>query len=339
MRVCCVGAGAIGGTVAARLARVGIDPLVIDADGDHVQRLRHPGLRVDGLDGGTVTPLRACTPEDAASELASPCDVVLLAVRSQATKAALAPLAGRLGSASDVVSLQNGLNEERIAAIVRAERTIGCVVGFGATWIAPGHVELTSPGDLAIGRLDGTTDARLERVRGLLDHAFPTRTTANIVGALWGKMLVNSVTVLGALGGLLLGELLAGNPRVCAHVVAEGVDVAVAEGVMLEDVFGIVPPELIAHRGAGWLDALTRAFAIVGQVFGQVKSVTWRDFELGRPTEIDAVTGEIVRRGARHGVPTPLDTLAYQMLRDIAAGTRAIDRRNLAALTALVQGP
>ena len=236
------------------------------------------------------------------------------------------------------MSLQNGLNEERIAALVGVERTIGCVVGFGATWLAAGHVELTSPGDLVIGRLDGTTDPRLEAVRALLERAFPTRISANIVGALWGKMLVNSVTVLGALGGLRLGELLAWNPHLCAHVVAEGVDVAVAEGVTLEDVFGIVPPELVARRGEGWIDALTRAFAIVGQVFGQVKSVTWRDFELGRPTEIEAVTGEIVRRAEHRGVPAPLDAAAYRMLREIAAGTRRIERRNLEALAA-TRGP
>ena len=342
MRVWCVGAGAIGGTVAARLARAGIAPLVIDADREHVGRLRAPGLRVDGLerergtslDDGSVTPLAACMPDEATGT----CDLLLLAVRSQATGAALAPIARHLGPASDVVSLQNGLNEERIAALVGTERTIGCVVGFGATWIGPGHVELTSPGELVIGRLGGGQDERLARAQELLARAFPTRTSGNILGALWGKMLVNSVTVLGALGGLFLGELIAWNARVLAHVVAEGVDIATSDGVALEDVLGLVPPAMIAARGDRWLETVERALMLVGEHFGRVKSVTWRDLELGRPTEIDAVTGELVRRASRHGVPAPLNTAAYRMLLEIETGARGIGRENLEALAGLLPG-
>ena len=159
------------------------------------------------------------------------------------------------------------------------------MVGFGATWIAPGHVELTSPGELVIGRLDGSRDERLTRAEDLLARAFPTRTSGNVMGALWGKMLVNSVTVLGALGGLLLGELVSWNARVLAHVVAEGVDVATREGALLEDVFGLVPPALIAARGEGWRETFERALMLVGAQFGRVKSVTWRDFELCMPVQ------------------------------------------------------
>jgi 2-dehydropantoate 2-reductase len=324
--------------IAARLARAGIMPIVIDVDRAHVARLRDPGLRVDGVEAGTVTRLSAFSTSETGAVLDAPCDVLLLAVRSQMTDAALRPLVPRLGPLTDVVSLQNGLNAGRIAASVGVERTVGCVVGFAATWIEPGHIELTSPGELVIGRLDGRIDERLHTVADLLAHAFPTRTTENVVGALWGKMLVNSVTVLGALGGLLLGELIAWNSRVLAEVVAEAVDVAAAEGVRVEDVFGLVPAGLVAGRGEGWRDLLERALVAVGAHFGRVKSVTWRDLELGRPTEIDAVTGEIVRRGARRGIPTPLNAAAYRMLSEITVGTRCIGRGNLEALAELASG-
>jgi 2-dehydropantoate 2-reductase len=333
VRVWCVGAGAIGGTVAARLAAAGVAPLVVDADATHVRRLRAPGLRVDGPDR-VVCPLDAYTPEEIRTRHEPPCDVLLLAVRSQATEAALRPFVDALAPAGQVVSLQNGLNEERIAALVGAARTVGCVVGFGATWLGPGHVEVTSPGDLAIGRLDGACDPSLEAVRDLLARGVPARITTNVVGALWGKMLVNSVTVLGALGGCLFGELLAEYPQLCARVLAEGVDVASAEGVGLEDVFGLVPAAMIVAREPGWVEHLERAFVAVARVFGQVKSVTWRDLELGRPTEIDAVTGEIVRRAVRAGVAAPVNGAAYAWLRDVEAGRRPIARANLDALWA-----
>jgi len=337
MRVCCVGAGAIGGTIAARLMRAGVAVQVIDANPEHVRRLRAPGLQLRSVDGNDVIPLAAHTPE-AAGGIVPACDLLLLAVRSQSTRGALAPLTEQLGARCDVVSLQNGLNEETIAALVGEERTIGCVVGFGATWNAPGDVEVTSTGELVIGRLDGTVDERLRAAGELLAKAFPTRSTENIRGALWGKMLVNSVTVLGALGGLLFGELIEWNPRVLAQVVAEGVDVAAAERVELEPVFGLVPASLIAAREVGWREIMTRALIAVGPHFARIKSVTWRDFELGRASEIDSVTGEIVRRGRLRGVATPLNAAAFGMLKEIEAKARPIARRNLDMLAALAGG-
>jgi len=145
-------------------------------------------------------------------------------------------------------------------------------------------------------------------------------------------MLVNSVTVLGALGGMLFGELTAWDPELLADVVAEGVDVATAAGVRLDHVFGLVPADVVATRAPGWRATLARALGLVGEHFARVKSVTWRDLELGRRTEIAAVTGEIVRRGVAHGVATPLNRTAYGMLREIEAGGRRIERSNLDAL-------
>lgn len=318
MRVWCVGAGAVGGAVAARLARAGVEPLVIDADRDHIMRLRHPGLSVDGA----VTPLVAFTPDDLGPDAADSPDVVLLSVRTQHTESALRPFVDRLRPDNDVVSLQNGLNEDRIAALVGPARTIGCVVGFGATWLGPGHVEVTAEGELILGRLDGSVDERLERVAALLDKAFPVRVTTNVLGALWGKMLVNSVTVLGAVGGMLTGEVLSDEAgrEVARRAVVEGVDVATAEGVRLPKVLGIVDPALIASRGEGWAEALDAALDAMRERFGAVKSVTWRDLELGCEVEVDAVTGEIVRRGEARGVSVATSRAVYESLRRLAAG-------------------
>jgi len=76
----------------------------------------------------------------------------------------------------------------------------------------------------------------------------------------------------------------------------------------------------------------------VGPHFARIKSVTWRDFELGRPSEIDAVTGEIVRRGRLRGVATPLNAAAFGMLKEIEAKVRPISRKNLELLATLAGG-
>jgi 2-dehydropantoate 2-reductase len=330
-----VGAGAVGGTVAARLQRAGADVFVIDTDPEHVRAISLGGLLITGVDErGEMTPMEAGTPDEATG---SP-DVVLLAVRSQATLQALTSIGReRLTPTTDVVSLQNGLNEDHIAELIGPDRTIGCVVGFGATWIKPGHIELNAKGDLTIGRLDGSSDARLEAVRDLLSLAFPTSITDNIRGALWAKMLVNSMTVLGALGGMLTGDVLVNRERrrIVADIVAEGVRVAKSEGVRLPNVFGMVPPEAV--DGDQWHAIMDRVLIRVGEAFGAIKSVTWRDFELGRKTEIDAVTGEIVRRGERGGVPTPLSSAVYRALKEIEAGSRTPAASNLDSLVTVAR--
>lgn len=282
-----------------------------------------------GVDDGIRVKLDAYTENPDAIAAA---DVVLLAVRSGSTRGAIESLLPNLRGDADIVSLQNGLNEDTIASLVGAERTIGCVVGIGATWIEPGRISLDADGALTIGRLDGTSDQRLESVRGLLEKAFPTKISDNIRGDLWGKMLVNSMTVLGALGGMLTGELLATpeRRRLVAVIVAEGVKVGMADDIDVPPVFGAVPAELVDDEK--WFDVMERILLRVAETFGAIKSVTWRDFELGRPTEIDAVTGEIVGRGEAHRVPTPLSSMVYAMLREIEAGSRRPDRSNLDAL-------
>jgi len=300
-----------------RLARAGIDVLVVDSNAAHVAVLNTVGLELNGV----RTRLHAVTPDELR---ATDVDVVLLAVRSKATEQALQPV---IATGAHVISLQNGLNEDKIAELIGPERTIGCVVGFGATWIEDGRISLDAEGPLTMGRLDGSTDPRLAESHQLLNNAFPTRITGNIRGALWGKMLVNSVTVLGALAGMLTGELLAMQERrsVVARIVAEGIAVADSEGVVLGKVFGVVATD--------WVEKSDEALSRFAENFGAIRSVTWRDFEIGRPTEIDAVTGEIVRRGARNNVPTPLSAAVYEMLREIEAGHRPPDIGNLEPLS------
>jgi 2-dehydropantoate 2-reductase len=234
-----------------------------------------------------------------------------------------------IDSPAHVISLQNGLNEDTIAEEIGAERTIGCVVGIGATWIEAGRITLDAEGPLTIGRLDGSEDATLEEAHQILSRAFPTRIAHNIRGSLWAKMLINSVTVLGALVGMRTGDVLASNERreIIARIVAEGIDVAHAEGVRLGYVFGV--------PASSWNDRADEALRRFAKTFGAIKSVTWRDFELGRETEIDAVTGEIVRRGVALGVRTPLSSEVYARLQEIAAGTRQSHPENLEALAHL----
>ena len=172
-----VGAGAIGGTVGARLARDGHDVLLCDADPEHVAAVNAHGLEIEGPVEQFTVRLPAVLPGELPDELGA----VLLAVKSQHTGAALDAIAPRLAPDGFVVSLQNGVNEPAIAERIGEGRTVGGFVNFGADYLAPGRIFVGGKGALYVGELDGGESERLARLVRDLPDAKPT---GNILGYL-----------------------------------------------------------------------------------------------------------------------------------------------------------
>ena len=161
-----VGAGAIGGTVGARLARDGHDVLFCDADLEHVAAINESGLTLEGPVEQLQVPARAVPPE----ELPDGLDRVLLAVKAHHTATAMASVGPRLADDGFVVSLQNGLNEPVIAEEVGERRVVGAFVNFGADYLGPGRIFLRGRGTFRIGELDGRPSDRVDAlVRARVD--------------------------------------------------------------------------------------------------------------------------------------------------------------------------
>jgi hypothetical protein len=172
------GAGAIGGITGARLAQAGHDVLLVDKAADHVAAMNVGGLTIDSRTGSVTIAVRAITPDGLGTGL----ELVLLAVKSQDTPAALQVLGSRLAPGGAIVSLQNGLNEEFIARAVGAERTVGCLVNWAADWQAPGRILHGGDGALVLGELDGRRSERVQELAKILDVVSPTRVSDNIPG-------------------------------------------------------------------------------------------------------------------------------------------------------------
>lgn len=145
-RICIWGAGAIGGTIGAHLGRAGRDILLVDIVREHVERIAHDGLAIEGPLGGFTVPVAATTP----ARLEGVFDTILLAVKSQHTEAATRALLPHIAEQGCVVSCQNGLNELAIAAIVGRDRTIGAFVNFAGDYLAPGRITYGLRGTVAI---------------------------------------------------------------------------------------------------------------------------------------------------------------------------------------------
>jgi 2-dehydropantoate 2-reductase len=200
-----VGAGAIGGTVGARLARDGHDVLLCDADPEHVAAVNAHGLEIEGPVEQFTVRLPAVLPGELPDELGA----VLLAVKSQHTGAALDAIAPRLAPDGFVVSLQNGVNEPAIAERIGEGRTVGGFVNFGADYLAPGRIFVGGKGALYVGELDGRDSERVvQLVRDLPD----AKSTSNILGFLWAKEAYGAMLFATAVSDLSIADALA-EPR------------------------------------------------------------------------------------------------------------------------------
>jgi 2-dehydropantoate 2-reductase len=231
VQITIVGAGAIGGVAGAYLAQAGHEITLVDREAAHVEAIHRDGLRISGYRGELRLPMRAILPE----QLEGPLHAVILAVKAQHTAAALEPVARWLQPDGFVLSMQNGLNEEVIAARIGAVRTVGCFVHYGADYQEPGHILLGNEQPIYIGELDGRDTPRLHQLQDALSAIMPTHVTDNIWGYLWGKLCYGALAFTGALidqpTHILLGmrEL---RPLLAA-VVRETAEVAALQGCRL----------------------------------------------------------------------------------------------------------
>lgn len=326
------GAGAIGGTIGAALARAGEDIVFVDSAGDHVDAINRGGLHITGpLDEHRVA-VRALRP----GEVTGLFGRIVLAVKAHHTPDALDALAPHLAPDGVVVSAQNGLNETLIAERVGRGRTLGCFVNFGADYLEPGRILYGGRGAVVVGELDGQMSRRLaewHRLLGLFDAQ--AIATPNIWGFLWAKQIYGALLFGTALSDDSIADVLAdpATRPVLTRLAREVAAAAEAEGVTTQGFDGFDPT---AFRLDAPPEAAARSFDdMVAHNRRSVKthSGIWRDLAVRkRKTEVDAQLGVAIAIGRRHGLPMPVAETVVRMVHEIEDGRRA---HSPAALTDL----
>ena len=336
MRFLVWGAGAIGGTIGAHLARAGHDVTFVDRAEDHVAAIRTAGLRIAGPLTDFVCRVPAFTPDELAGEFAH----VILAVKAQDTEAATRALARHLGSGGYVVSAQNGLNELVIASIVGDSRTMGCFVNFGADYLEPGVIQFSGRGAVVLGEIDGRMTARLANLhRALLDFDDRAVVTTNIWGYLWGKLAYGAQLFATALTNDPIADALA-DPAyrdVYVELAREVLRVAQARGVAPEGFDGFDPSAFTPDADRAMAERSLDDMVAFNRGSAKTHSGIWRDIAVRRRrTEADAQLGPIVALGAEAAVPTPLVSRLIELVHDVEKGARAQSRETLDLLEAAV---
>lgn len=334
-----MGCGSVGGVIAGGLLRSGQDLTIVTGNDKICRAVNAGGLHISTPEGRQAVPANAFTQ---LAEAQGPFDVVLLAMKATEVEQAAYDVTGLLSPEGFAVTLQNGIVEDRVAAILGRERVIGGLVGWGATMQAPGAYEMTSRGEITVGELDGQITPRVRQLKATLEGAVPTSISSNIYGVLWSKLVINCViTTLGAVTGQLLGEMLRQAPirRLALAIASEVIDVAQAHAIVLEPVGGTLdilklylPPE---RRSGGFgLDLIPKhaIMWLVGLKFRRLRSSMLQSIERGRRPEIDFMNGYVVERGQEKGIPTPINAALTTMVREIEADTRQTSPGNLVEL-------
>jgi len=327
-----VGAGAIGGVVGAHLARAGHRVVLVDGDREHVAAIRRHGLEVGGL-AEMVVAVAACEPR----ELQGPLGTVLLAVKTPDTLAALAPVVPLLAPDGCVVSMQNGLEESRIAARVGPERTVAACLTFGGFYERPGRVVYSGPGTLRVGELDGRLTSRVETLARVLSDFHPAAATTNIHGFRWGKLILGTIYFATAAVDADVVDILRDRAarRVLAGLAAEALGVALALGIVVEPIDGF--DGRVFESGPATETPAARA-AWDAQIVYWERGVArrtgiWRDLAVRRRrTEAGPILGALLDAAGRAGRPVPRVRALLALLEDLEAGRRRPDWTNLTEL-------
>ena len=317
------GAGAIGGTLGAYLARAGEDVLLVDQVEAHVAAMNAQGLTVEGPVEAFTQAVRATTP----GALQGQYRRIILAVKAQDTVAAMGGLKPFLVEDGFVLSAQNGLNERAIAAEVGAARTMGCFVNFGADWIAPGRVLFGNRGATVVGEIDGTITERARAMHATLTIFEPDAVlTDNIWGYLWGKLAYGAMLFGTALNNASMTENFdaATYFPVWNRLGREVMAVARAEGVTPLGFNGFDPMAFMPEAPESAARASVALLADFNRHTAKTHSGIWRDLAVRkRRTEVDAQIAIIADIGASHGVETPAINRLVSLIHDIEDGRRA----------------
>ncbi len=309
-----VGGGAIGGVTAALMTGKVRRVMVLDADREHVARMRDPGLELDQLGDRRAVRVDAYTDP---SELPAEPEFALVTLKAAHLQAALTPLRDR---AKTFVSLGNGLVQDRIAALVGDERLLIGTVEWGATNLGPGRLAQTTRAPFVIGEPDGSDSDRLRRLCETLQTAADVRVSQNIRGQVWSKLLINSTwSGLGVASGLLYGEV-AGHPlgrRLAVEVWREGVAVGHAQDLELQELVGVAAQDIASTDP----EVSERAIDTMIAQLGATKASMLQDIERGVPCEVDVINGAVVQRGREHGVETPLNAGIVELVHSYEQGS------------------
>jgi len=298
VRVAVVGAGGVGGYFGGRLAQAGVDTTFL-ARGETLKALRGRGLRVDSVNGNFALDRVQATDDPST---VGPVDAVLLAVKAWQIPEAAKMLGPMLGPETVIVPLENGIDApDVLVPLAGREHVAGGLCALVSFIVAPGHIHHAASEPIVMfGELDGSRSERLERLRAAFERAgVNVQIAPDIQHSMWTKFLFIAVmSGIGALTRVPVGVWR--DVREIRDLVTEGL----REVVALATARGI-------DLGPG---AVEKTWQRYDSLAPASTASLQRDVMEGKPSELDAQLGAIVRLARHAGVPVPVTSMLYHCL-------------------------
>ena len=298
MRIAIFGAGAAGGYFGGKLAQAGEDVTFI-ARGDHLKAIQASGLRVDSILGDFHVSPASATDDPAQVGLV---EIVLLAVKTWQVPDAIQDMPPLIDQGTGVIFVGNGVDAPaQLAAVLGNDPVMGGLCRISAFIAAPGHIRHTGIQPyIAFGELDGRSSDRAGRLhRAFASAGVNAEIPADILAAIWEKFIfIASFSGVGAVARAPVGPLrsLPGTRRLLQSAIEEIESLARSRGVRL--------PADIAAKTIAFIDGMGPG----------VTASMQRDIIDGRPSELEAQNGAVVRIGREQGLPTPVNQFIYDSL-------------------------
>lgn len=297
IKIAVLGVGGVGGYFGGRLAAAGHDVRFV-ARGQHLQALRKDGLTVESVAGDFA--LGSVVATDDPAEIGE-VDYVLVGVKTWQLEGAIAMLEPLVGARTAVVTTQNGVDApQQVADRVGRDSVLPGAVEVIAFLDGPGRVRhIGGLGKLSFGEWDSRPSERVERLRSALQESGLTAVVPDDVWvALWSKFLALGsfgavATVTNAPYGVLRDR--PATRQLIVDSMNEIKQVAKATGVELPT------------------DAVDKTLAFLDSLPAEGTTSLQRDINAGKPSELEAWTGAVVRLGRETGTPTPLNNLLYEL--------------------------
>ncbi len=307
VRVLIAGAGALGSVYGCFLRRAGFAVTLLGRPA-HLEAIAAHGLQIEGLWGAHRA--TGFTLISDAAQVGTSFDAILVATKSYDTESVGRAVAPLLAPSGIVISLQNGLgNVEILARYAGWERVLAGRVIFGAEIVAPGRVRVTVYADPVLIGVWGEPfphlqDAAHRWAERLATAGIPAAYCADIRAALWGKILYNAA--LNPLSALL---------AVSYGTLSEDADTRAIMDAVFDEVYAVSAGERVSLP---WPSGAAYRSEFYGRLIPATfhhRSSMLQDLERGRRTEIDAINGEVWRRGTAAGIPTPVNELLTRLIR------------------------
>ena len=291
MKIVILGAGALGSFIGGMLCKK--NEVIFIGREKHMDAVKKNGLKIKGITECIVYP-------KVGREYAKGADLIIVTVKAYDTKEAIKENISLVGVKTIILSLQNGLGNEELLEEIAGDKVIGGVTSHGITFLKPGEIYHNGVGETIIGEMNGEITDRIKKVAKIFNESgIETKISGEIKKEIWYKAIINSaINPLTAIVKCRNGYLLENKylRKMMEDVCMEGIAVARGEGIDIGE-------EVI--KKAEEVARLTK------KNYSSMLQSIMQD----KKTEIEEINGEIIKRGRKNKIPTPLNYALYSIIK------------------------